>query len=50
MNNYKERVTHTIDFDLSKKFNKITKDNAINKSALIEKLIKKWIIEHEKMD
>lgn len=39
----KERVTHTIDVNLSKEFNKLTEENAINKSALIEKLISNWI-------
>lgn len=39
----KERVTHTIDSEISKEFNELTKENAINKSALIEKMIKEWI-------
>lgn len=47
MNMTKERVTHTIDENVSKKFNKLTKENAINKSALIELLITQWIKNRE---
>lgn len=43
----KERVTHTIDKTVADNFNKISKENAINKSALVEKLIKNWIKEQE---
>jgi len=48
----KERVTHTIEEDVSKEFNKLTKEKAINKSALIEKLVSSWIkkTKDEKMD
>lgn len=48
----KERITHTINENVSKEFNKLTKENAINKSALVEKLISNWIKKNknEKMD
>jgi metal-responsive CopG/Arc/MetJ family transcriptional regulator len=39
----KERITHTVDKKVVEDFNRITKLNSINKSALIENLIKKWI-------
>lgn len=48
----KERITHTVDESVSKKFNELTKKGAINKSALIEKMITQWIKkqENEKVD
>jgi len=40
----KKRVDYSIDQKTIDKFDKIAKEKAINKSALIEILIKEWIV------
>lgn len=45
----RKHTAYTLDDNIIKKFNQITKEKAINKSALIELLIKKWLKENEKM-
>ena len=40
---YKKVVNYTVDKETVKEFNKICKEKSINKSALIDALIKKWI-------
>jgi len=44
----RKHTAYTLDENLIKEFNKKAKENAINKSALIELLIKKWLKENEK--
>tara|TARA_R110000851_G_scaffold203884_1_gene355792 strand:+ start:418 stop:588 length:171 start_codon:yes stop_codon:yes gene_type:complete len=43
----KKRVSYHIAEQVLKEFNSVAKNNAINKSALIELLIKKWIEDKE---
>ena len=43
----KQKVGYAINKKLLKKFNKKSKELSINKSALIENLIKKWLKENE---
>ncbi len=43
----KERILYTIDKEILKEFNEITKELAFNRSALVEKFMKNWIKEHK---
>jgi len=47
-NNYltKTRVNYSIDKEIIKEFDKLSKEKAINKSGLIELFIKNWIKEN----
>lgn len=42
----KTKVNYSIDNEVSKKFNTLSKEKSINKSSLIEGFIKKWIKEN----
>lgn len=43
----KTRITHTVDNNISKKFDEITKKKGFNKSKVVQLLIEKWIKENE---
>jgi len=45
--NKKERLIHTINVDVCNEFKKLTTELTINRSALIEKMIKTWINEQK---
>lgn len=44
----RKQVAYTIDREIIKLFNKRAKELSINKSALIENLVRKWMKENEK--
>lgn len=46
----KKRVDYSIDKETIEKFNKISKERAINKSGLVELLINQWIKKQEEND
>ncbi len=43
----KDKVLYTMSKEVSKEFDEIAKEMTINKSALIEKLVKNWIKEQK---
>jgi len=45
----KIKVNYSVDKNLIEKFNKVAKQKAINKSALIELFIKDWVNQQEKI-
>ena len=43
----RERVTYTVKVDTAKEFNRIALEKSINRSSLINQLMKKWIEENK---
>jgi len=44
-NRYRKQAVYTIDETVLKDFNDLSKNLSINKSRLVEKLIKNWIVQ-----